>query len=245
MRRGFTLIELLIVVAIIAILAAIAVPNFMEAQVRSKVSRTHADMRSLATAIEAYAVDDNRYPILHSPNDRVYTTWCDYLWVDGVNTMSHVLSTPIAYISSHPTMVFTERFDSSGGYRDGRDTSYLFANFQGAASSPDCKDGSASHVPFGEWDEKILVPTPVKFKGQEGTRFANWLLFSVGPVGILDLQPGTQNINGESHTNPRGIFWDEGHYTGLWRGSYEIYDPTNGTMSYGLIWRLGGGTIAN
>ena len=57
--KGFTLIELLIVVAIIAILAAIAVPNFLEAQTRAKVSRGKADMRSLATAIESYTVDWN------------------------------------------------------------------------------------------------------------------------------------------------------------------------------------------
>jgi prepilin-type N-terminal cleavage/methylation domain-containing protein len=60
--KGFTLIELLIVVAIIAILAAIAVPNFLEAQTRSKVSRVKADLRSLATGIEAYFVDNNAYP---------------------------------------------------------------------------------------------------------------------------------------------------------------------------------------
>jgi len=60
--KAFTLIELLIVVAIIAILAAIAVPNFLEAQTRSKVSRTKADMRTVATALEAYAVDYNQHP---------------------------------------------------------------------------------------------------------------------------------------------------------------------------------------
>src|SRR4051812_42353328 len=58
---GFTLIELLIVVAIIAILAAIAVPNFLEAQTRSKVSRTKADIRTQAIALESYFVDHNNY----------------------------------------------------------------------------------------------------------------------------------------------------------------------------------------
>jgi len=61
-KRGFTLIELLIVVAIIAILAAIAVPNFLEAQVRSKVSRARADVRSVATAMESYSIDNNAPP---------------------------------------------------------------------------------------------------------------------------------------------------------------------------------------
>ena len=59
--KCFTLIELLIVVAIIAILAAIAVPNFLEAQVRSKVARCKSDMRNLANALEAYFVDNNKY----------------------------------------------------------------------------------------------------------------------------------------------------------------------------------------
>ena len=63
LTQGFTLIELLIVVAIIAILAAIAIPNFIEAQVRSKVSRAKADMRSIATALEGYRVDNTGYPV--------------------------------------------------------------------------------------------------------------------------------------------------------------------------------------
>src|SRR5262245_1679718 len=60
--RGFTLIELLIAVAILAILAAIAVPNFLEAQTRSKVSRVKADMRSLGTALQCYLTDHGAYP---------------------------------------------------------------------------------------------------------------------------------------------------------------------------------------
>jgi len=63
---GFTLIELLIVVAIIGIIAAIAIPNLLNAIDRGKQKRTMSDMRSVGTAVESYAVDVNFYPIATS-----------------------------------------------------------------------------------------------------------------------------------------------------------------------------------
>jgi type IV pilus assembly protein PilA len=60
-ERGFTLIELMIVIAIIGILAAIAIPQFSAYRVRSYNSAANADLRNTATAQEAYFVDAQSY----------------------------------------------------------------------------------------------------------------------------------------------------------------------------------------
>ncbi len=100
---AFTLIELLIVVAIIGILAAIAVPNFLNAQVRAKVSRTMSDIRSISTALEMYNTDNGTYP-------EGRATWA----VFGLDR----LTTPIAYMASIPKDPFapTDPDMTPGGY---------------------------------------------------------------------------------------------------------------------------------
>ncbi len=102
-RKGFTLIELLIVVAIIGILAAIAVPNFMNAQIRASIARVKGDFRTIMTAMEQYMIDNNDYP----PD------------VTGPNTESEsykFLTTPVGYLSG--VNVCRDHFTEKSGRSD-------------------------------------------------------------------------------------------------------------------------------
>ena len=104
MKKGFTLIELLIVIAIIAILAMIAVPNFLEAQVRAKVSRVHADERTIAVAVEAYAIDWGRPPFGGNEGKNIFN------WTEHERDLVYVvMTTPVAYISSPPADPFIDK----------------------------------------------------------------------------------------------------------------------------------------
>jgi type II secretory pathway pseudopilin PulG len=110
--RGFTKMELAIVCAIIAILAAIAVPNFMEASVRKKWNPV--DSRNLATAIEAYFVDNNTYPPMRLLRDlapdpkplRDAGGW-ELTTVEAGRARVGGLTTPVAYIAELPKDPFS------------------------------------------------------------------------------------------------------------------------------------------
>ncbi len=187
---AFTLIELLIVVAIIAILAAIAVPNFLEAQTRSKVSRAHADMRTISTGLESYFIDNNAYPTHRPPRP---------IPGDPTNanlTLGVELSTPISYLTSINQLDDPFRVDRSDlrnhPVLEGRQR-FGYTNFHGERLA-----GNPS--PVGE------------------ARFGNWRLYSAGPDRYF-FHTGQQ---------PPGDFTD-------W--ATINYDPTNGTMSYGDIFR--------
>ena len=74
-RSGFTLVEIMIVVAIIALLAAIAVPGFLRARKRSQASRIINDLRLIDSAVDQYAIETNK-----SSGASVNTVdWTNYL----------------------------------------------------------------------------------------------------------------------------------------------------------------------
>ncbi len=185
---AFTLIELLIVVAIIAVLAAIAVPNFLEAQTRAKVSRVKADLRSVATAIEAYAVDEGQYP---RDGDDI-----DPFNAANFNAMTRLaaLTTPVSYMTSvpydpfHPDTlndVMISMFFPAPPYP------YLYLTHGGYLAFP----------PY----------TPANYGRPD-----NWRLISFGPDTFFDAYSIDKLV---------------------------AYDPSNGTVSTGDIFRFGGAPV--
>jgi general secretion pathway protein G len=181
--RAFTLIELLVVVAIIAILAAIALPNFIEAQTRAKVSRARADMRTIATALETYRVDMNAYPpargrmtereAIHLYDG--YGQFCDY----GFRTIPLRLSTPIAYLTQAS---LPDPFKRGGGEGMGRnyesglpaDLAYCYHNVHQFA----------------------IVEQQRGWYPDDFTHdYGYWRLFSVGPNRVYDVSFGEADLS--------------------------------------------------
>ena len=160
--RAFTLIELLIVIAIIAILALIAVPNFLEAQTRAKIARAKADMRTIATAVEAYSVDWGRCPLGATEG-----------WKNP-DIHYAVMTTPVAYISSLPEDPFlsmNNSFYKANGGLEIRDPRYVYQS-----CPPDGKKINGSNMP-GVYIEA-------------GRRGLTWALGSVGPSRIWNQTTG-------------------------------------------------------
>jgi type II secretion system protein G len=208
---GFTLIELLIVVAIIAILAAIAVPNFLEAQTRSKISRARADMRTVATALETYYVDTNHYP---------WTINDFNLDVDGYGnprfsdtlTLPNSITSPVSYLTSLPADVFKIGKNINGPgvgsslgrpYQNGnaRDATFLYLNMVQDKFWIDT--GAPSFYSAASW----------------GPRVDDWGLWQMRSLG------------------PSSSYSDSNGVAVSFASINSIYDATNGTISFGHIIR--------
>jgi general secretion pathway protein G len=134
---GFTLIELLIVVAIIGILAAIAVPNFINAQTRAKIARNHSDMQALGTALAQYQLDNNHYPPVTNcagPADRHGERWA-----------LRVLTSPMSYIASLPSDPFNPGDKESGNVSGRHDYGlYWYMDRLSRGTFGSCTPASAS-----------------------------------------------------------------------------------------------------
>lgn len=149
-RRGFTLIELLIVIAIILILISIALPNFLEAQMRAKVVKVKGEIRSLALALEQYYLDFKIYP----PENEADTT------VRGRTSQGLFwLSSPIKYMSRIPEDPFCARdspddksmYYETGGIKTGKAPCFMcLATWALYTRGPDLGEDIKSAAPHCE-----------------------------------------------------------------------------------------------
>jgi general secretion pathway protein G len=210
---GFTLIELLIVVAIIGILAAIAIPNFLQAQIRAKVAKAKSELRTLTTGIEAYAIDNNHYPMdgARCSGSVIYMGSPLYYWY-----VPNMVTTPIDYISS-TTLIDPFR---EGWYKPGdalypdrmQYERYRYMNIDDTwgAMGPDCDASQVSTY----YDNMLCVA-------------GHWAIHSLGPNRTY------RRTTPLPEETPSVKAMEECGYP-AWPRSY---DPTNGTVSDGNIIR--------
>ncbi len=230
--RAFTLIELLIVVAIIGILAAIAVPNFLEAQIRSKVSRVRSDLATLATAIESYRVDHNAYPegtdnpanypqeiatFLGSLAPGYYTFRTRGAAGQKVGIDFHGITTPIAYISSVPSDPFARQ---AAGF-----LTYCYRN------AKDRKNGwiltsvgpdTDLLAPDGRGNTDATNPLSTAADSKSPARLAD-----INEREVIHFIEGNPSVGPLEDTLRLREYLDR-----------LAYDPTNGTVSDGDLYRL-------
>lgn len=221
--RGFTLIELLIVIAIILILIAIALPNFLEAQIRAKVSNVSAEMKALETAIASYFIDRARYP-----GDGFEVGGFGYVaGAEGNPVVWSQLTTPVKYFTAIPLDEFLPAdfaVDDAGNSPGERDPSNNVYRYYSDGWS--CRASGNTPRPFVGQPETCFIPsdrrgkvTPHPFD-PNAAFLGRWIALSAGPDqehGYGEWEMHRSNITIRSRT----------------------YSPTNGTRSYGDIVKWG------
>ena len=219
-ESALTFVEILITLLVIAVLAAIAVPNFLEFRGRSSVSRVKSEHRSLATAIEAYFVDNNEYPAMINGAEGINGIFrdeekgafqiCTFRLRNA--TELSTLSTPIQYISSYFSDPHAETEGSYYGYRQFR-TIWILTSFGPDEDENDTTPGDINNtvceVDFG------APGTASEIVQSNDNNFEPAFDLSVA-------QPSEDFITA----------------VGVLSGNAISYDPSNGTTSEGDIFRI-------
>ncbi len=210
-NKGFTLIELLIVIAIILILIAIALPNFLEAQIRARVTKSKGEMRTYATALESYFIDFQWYPPDH--DSRTGTPFAP----SDQNGFIY-LTTPLSYLTSLPIDPFGANTDNPSGHAS------IF--YEGGSGSDNGACGG-----FGPYR---LGPA---FRRNSPRCVHAYLVIGIGP----DARDSTGQLNGGSSPvggcGGNDDFPLDGPNSPICMTSYS---PTNGTKSYGDFYAVTG-----
>ena len=209
-RGAFSLIEVLIVLAIIGILVLIALPNFLQAQVRAKMTRSAAELRTLALALECYQADNGAYPMCN-PYSLALTP---AVW--GPPVTLERLTTPCTYLSSVNTY---DPFEPQARYH-----------------GPQLEDEALITEPDQRRAARVY-----KYAAQNATGYALWILLPSEPPAcwyILEacgpdrhyhnLGDALRSMSGDDINADRRL------------SLKTFYDPTNGTISRGSLWRVGG-----
>lgn len=241
-RRGFTLIELLIVIAIILILIAIALPNFLEAQIRARVANAQGGMRNLKVAVESYAIDRNGiYPADGFELEQYWKELGNIITCHDVGASQRgcipvwsQLTTPVAYITEIPSDPFAS---VDLGLPESDPNTWVFrygAAMQRCEHSGNSEGSVMAFVNRGikpyfvcEVEDSARGKIPVDYSDQPFDPEVGWVhkyfMLSPGP-DLIDQELWHWTLN-------------RGNYgRGEWLG---MYAPTNGTKSMGDLMQWG------